>query len=166
MSKSCGRMGKQKGKTSSSPPLGWERPGEGASSDDTRLDSKQSGRAIPVRIILASFLKMAYFYFAVFTRDMAGTNLMSKDKNEIDWSLTTFKGSRREQLRRWAQLPLEKILLAIEEMQEIAQMLGTAPAGGHGEPASGSRVQEPPAGYGTSGADRERDDDKTFGDKE
>ncbi len=29
--------------------------------------------------------------------------------------------SRREQLRRGAQLPLENILLAIEEMQDIAQ---------------------------------------------
>ena len=85
---------------------------------------------------------------------------------DFDWRLTTFEGSRREQLRRWAQLPLEKILLAIEEMQEIAQMLGAAPAGGHGEPASGSHVKEPPAGYGTSGADPKRDDDKAFGDHE
>jgi len=63
-------------------------------------------------------------------------------------------------------LPLEKILLAIEEMQEISQVLGAAPGGGHGEPTSGSRIKEPPAGYRTSGADRERDDAKPFGDKE
>jgi hypothetical protein len=43
--------------------------------------------------------------------------------------LTTFDGARREQLRRWAQLPLETILLAIEEMQDIAQQLGTSTNG-------------------------------------
>lgn len=44
---------------------------------------------------------------------------------QIDWSLTSFEGARREQLRRWAQLPLERILLAIEEMQDIARQTGT-----------------------------------------
>ena len=42
----------------------------------------------------------------------------------IDWSLTTWEGSRREQLRRWAALSLEEILLAQEEMQELAGKLG------------------------------------------
>ena len=42
----------------------------------------------------------------------------------IDWSLTTWEGSRREQLRRWAALSLEEILLAQEERQELAQKLG------------------------------------------
>ena len=41
--------------------------------------------------------------------------------NDIDWSLTTWEGSRREQLRRWAALPLERVILAIEEMQELAE---------------------------------------------
>ena len=45
---------------------------------------------------------------------------------EIDWRLTTWEGSRREQLRRWAQLPLEDIVRAIEEMQDISQQLGAA----------------------------------------
>ncbi len=45
--------------------------------------------------------------------------------DEIDWSLTTFEGARREQLRRWAQLPLEEILLAQEEMQALADWLAT-----------------------------------------
>lgn len=44
---------------------------------------------------------------------------------EFDWRLTTFEGSRREQLRRWAQLPLENILLAIEEMQDIARLFAS-----------------------------------------
>lgn len=55
--------------------------------------------------------------------------------SEFDWRVTSFEGARREQLRRWAQLPLEHILLAIEEMQDIAHALGTAPAGGHEVPS-------------------------------
>ena len=74
---------------------------------------------------------------------------------DFDWRLTSFEGSRREQLRRWAQLPLERILLAIEEMQDIARLLGTAPAGESGESARGSSVKEPPVGYGKSGADHD-----------
>lgn len=71
---------------------------------------------------------------------------------DFDWRLTSFEGARREQLRRWARLPLERILLAIEEMQDIARLLGTAPAGEHGESALGSSVKEPSGGYGKSGA--------------
>lgn len=74
---------------------------------------------------------------------------------DFDWRLTSFEGSRREQLRRWAQLPLERILLAIEEMQDIARLLRTAPAGESGESARGSSVKEPPVGYGKSGADHD-----------
>ncbi len=40
--------------------------------------------------------------------------------DEIDWSLTTWEGSRREQLRRWSRLTLKEILLAQEEMQDLA----------------------------------------------
>jgi hypothetical protein len=36
----------------------------------------------------------------------------------IDWRLTTFEGPRSEQLRRWAALPLEKIIRALEEMRK------------------------------------------------
>jgi hypothetical protein len=49
-------------------------------------------------------------------------------RESIDWSLTTWEGSRREQLRRWAALSLEEILLAQEEMRELAERLG-APIG-------------------------------------
>lgn len=65
-------------------------------------------------------------------------------KPDFDWRVTSFEGSRREQLRRWAQLPLENILLAIEEMQDLAYALGTAPVGESGESAG---VKEPPAPY-------------------
>lgn len=57
--------------------------------------------------------------------------------SEFDWRMTSFEGARREQLRRWARLPLEHILLAIEEMQDIAHALGTAPDGRCEESALG-----------------------------
>ena len=46
------------------------------------------------------------------------------DTDSIDWSLTTWEGSRREQLRRWSALSLEEIILAQEEMRELAEKLG------------------------------------------
>ncbi|MBX3300714.1 MAG: hypothetical protein KF693_00705 [Nitrospira sp.] len=61
---------------------------------------------------------------------------------EFDWRLTSFEGARREQLRCWAELPLENILLAIEEMQDLAQRLSAAPTGEPGESGSGSSVKE------------------------
>lgn len=44
------------------------------------------------------------------------------DKPDIDWSLTTFEGARREQMRRWAELPLEQVLAALEEMAALAKL--------------------------------------------
>lgn len=41
----------------------------------------------------------------------------------IDWSKATWEGARREALRRWSQLPLERIIAAIEEMEELATEL-------------------------------------------
>ena len=72
---------------------------------------------------------------------------------EFDWQVTSFEGARREQLRRWAQLPLEHILLAIEEMQDIAQAFGTTPAGEYGHSVQALHVNEPPVEYRTGGAD-------------
>jgi hypothetical protein len=43
--------------------------------------------------------------------------------DSIDWRLTTWNGTRREELRRWAALPLEDVLRAIEEMQDFADAL-------------------------------------------
>jgi hypothetical protein len=40
---------------------------------------------------------------------------------EIDWSLTIREGCRREQLRRWVELPLERIVAAQEEMAELTR---------------------------------------------
>jgi hypothetical protein len=44
--------------------------------------------------------------------------------SDVDWSLTTWEGARREQLRRWAALPLENIVSALEEMEELARQFG------------------------------------------
>lgn len=45
------------------------------------------------------------------------------ESGPIDWQLTTWAGARREQLRRWAELPLEKLIEALEEMQQLAEEL-------------------------------------------
>lgn len=37
------------------------------------------------------------------------------------WAETTWEGNRRAQLRRWAALSLEEIVLAQEEMQELSE---------------------------------------------
>ncbi|HTR59554.1 MAG TPA: hypothetical protein VMM27_15360 [Casimicrobiaceae bacterium] len=46
------------------------------------------------------------------------------DEEAIDWTLTTWEGAGREQLRRWARLSLEEIVRAQEEMQSLAERLG------------------------------------------
>ncbi len=43
----------------------------------------------------------------------------------IDWNLTTWEGSRRETLHRWAALPLEQIIAALEEMQALSETLAS-----------------------------------------
>ena len=56
----------------------------------------------------------------------------------IDWSLTTWQGARREQLRRWAELPLDRIVSALEEMEDLANRLnlerGARPRAGRVDP--------------------------------
>lgn len=54
------------------------------------------------------------------------------ERAEIDWSLATWEGAEREQLRRWAALSLEEILLAQEEMRELAERLAAVRAGRSG----------------------------------
>jgi hypothetical protein len=41
----------------------------------------------------------------------------------IDWSLTTWEGARREQMRRWRRMPLADMILALEEMQVLAEKI-------------------------------------------
>ena len=49
-----------------------------------------------------------------------------RDKDAIDWSLTTWEGARREQFRRWSELSLEEIIRAQEEMRELSEWLAPA----------------------------------------
>lgn len=45
---------------------------------------------------------------------------MTAPDDDIDWSLATFEGARLEQMRRWAALPLDRIVAALEEMERHA----------------------------------------------
>jgi hypothetical protein len=40
--------------------------------------------------------------------------------DKIDWSVTTWEGSRREQIERWSRMSLDEILDAQEQMAELA----------------------------------------------
>ena len=44
-------------------------------------------------------------------------------EDAIDWRLTTWEGAQREQLRRWAELPLKNVIRALEEMELLAERL-------------------------------------------
>lgn len=44
----------------------------------------------------------------------------------IDWRLTTWEGARRESMRRWADLPLRRIVAALEEMESVSRALAPA----------------------------------------
>ena len=46
---------------------------------------------------------------------------MSEIPVDIDWSLTTWEGSRREQLRHALSFTLRERLQAVEDMAEVAQ---------------------------------------------
>lgn len=50
---------------------------------------------------------------------------VDKPNEAIDWRLTTWDGAQREQMRRWAELPLERIILALEEMRQISERLSS-----------------------------------------
>ena len=69
--------------------------------------------------------------------------------DDIDWSLTTWEGSRREQLRRWSELTFDEILEAQEEMAELAENLADSPLR---EPQAPARVAEESGQYGKPGA--------------
>ena len=44
------------------------------------------------------------------------------------WRVATWEGATREAMRRWAQLPLERIIAAQEEMAALAAALRSQPA--------------------------------------
>ncbi len=64
---------------------------------------------------------------------------------EINWELTTWEGSRREQLRRWRELSLREKLEGLEEMADLADRLGKAPR----TSAAGEKIAEPRVAYST-----------------
>jgi len=49
--------------------------------------------------------------------------MTDKSDGDADWSLATWEGAQRESLRRWAKLPLENIIAALEEMQALNEVL-------------------------------------------
>jgi hypothetical protein len=51
---------------------------------------------------------------------------MNDNSEGIDWNLTTWEGSRREQIRRWSKLTMDEILAAQEEMATLAVDLHAA----------------------------------------
>ena len=52
---------------------------------------------------------------------------MNRGYDDIDWSLTSWEGSRRAQLRRWLALTVRERLQAIEEMAELAARIAGSP---------------------------------------
>jgi hypothetical protein len=48
----------------------------------------------------------------------------SKEEEDRAWRTATWEGAAREAMRRWAELPLERIIAAQEEMREITEELG------------------------------------------
>jgi hypothetical protein len=46
---------------------------------------------------------------------------MSEPDNGIDWSVTTWEGSRREALRHWMKLTLTEKWRAVEEMADFGR---------------------------------------------
>jgi hypothetical protein len=75
---------------------------------------------------------------------------MTDSGTEIDWSLTTWEGSRRAQLRRWCKLSLRERLRAVEEMVDLARHFADMRAQGRFRDLSSA------PGAGASGAPREQ----------
>ncbi len=72
---------------------------------------------------------------------------MSSDINEIDWSICTPERAEREQLRRWAALPLRRKLRALEQMCDHArETIASRKARGLAwfDPETGELVQDTP----------------------
>ncbi|HET6629240.1 MAG TPA: hypothetical protein VFG91_05670 [Woeseiaceae bacterium] len=56
------------------------------------------------------------------------TNQTEETGEAPPWGAATWEGATREAMRRWAKLPLERIIAAQEEMWELAEALN-GPAG-------------------------------------
>ena len=72
--------------------------------------------------------------------------MAEKTQDTVDWGLTTWDGAKREALRRWSALPLERVVAALEEMQELGDMLQASELRGtdhHQETTDGNLFASP-----------------------
>jgi hypothetical protein len=79
----------------------------------------------------------------------------NKPEDQVDWSLATWEGSRREKLRRWAKLPLERVIAALEEMQEVSEALSDSRTASAEQslPTTGGTIQEQQGKYDSKAND-------------
>ncbi|MCE9641270.1 MAG: hypothetical protein K8S22_14195 [Betaproteobacteria bacterium] len=80
---------------------------------------------------------------------------MSRIPDDIDWTLTTWEGVRREQLRRAAAFTLRERMQSLEDMAEVAerfrQMREAAKSGATGAGTPEGAARQPPAAYEPDG---------------
>lgn len=84
--------------------------------------------------------------------------MASKHDESIDWHLTTWEGSRREQLRRWQRLTVQERFQALEEMAEVSRQLAQ-PSGGHANAATApsNEVKEPSVAHKDNGTTQQHE---------
>lgn len=73
---------------------------------------------------------------------------MSDDQCPIDWSKTTFDGSRREQLRQAQRMTVRQRLEALDHLTELSERLQAMPRQATA-PSASTGVHEPQPDYGT-----------------
>lgn len=71
---------------------------------------------------------------------------MSDNQRPIDWSKTTFDGSRREQLRQTQRMTVRQRLEALDELTALTERMQAMPRQAVA-PGAATRVHEPPADY-------------------
>ncbi|MBN8727976.1 MAG: type I-U CRISPR-associated protein Csx17 [Xanthomonadales bacterium] len=71
---------------------------------------------------------------------------MSNDRQSVDWSRTTFDGSRREQLRRAAAMSVRQRLEALDQLTGLAERMQAMPRNASAA-TSAAPVREPEAHY-------------------
>ncbi|MDQ3562612.1 MAG: hypothetical protein M3436_00200 [Pseudomonadota bacterium] len=79
---------------------------------------------------------------------------MSQTDDDIDWSLTSWEGSRRAQLRRWLTLTLRERLQAIKEMAELAARIARSPPPSERNAATDTPASVAGGGSGVTGDNR------------
>jgi len=84
---------------------------------------------------------------------------MSEAKRDIDWSVTTWEGSRRAQLRHALKLTLRERLEAAEGLADVARRFAEMRARGEFTPAPGgtARPQATPEAREASPPDDDAD---------